>query len=170
MEGATGWNTWSFLVSWENSTIIGVQNMKNFDWLLQYFDSYLAKLFVAYIACKRWQFWHEIKNQIMCDNKLDNQQIFSHKILASVLRKYATSQWPIIVLIPSALIQLPIRVPYLHALLLARNSLESLSVTKLSSETKAQSIIRILPAIEAKDILSISWQFINRALAQSFQM
>ena len=63
--------------------------------LLQYFGNYLAKLFVAYTACKRWEFWHEIKNQICVIIKLNNQQIFSHKILVSVLRKYATRQWPI---------------------------------------------------------------------------
>ena len=36
--------------------------------LLQYFDSYLAKLFVAYIACKDDNFDMRSKNQIMCDN------------------------------------------------------------------------------------------------------
>ena len=45
-----------------------VQNMKNFDWLLQYFGSYLVKQFVAYIACKDDKFDMRSKNQIMCDN------------------------------------------------------------------------------------------------------
>ena len=136
MEGATGWNTWSFLVSWENSTIIGVQNMKNFDWLLQYFDSYLAKLFVAYIACKDDNFDMRPKTKLCVIINWIINEFYPTKFLASVLRKYATRQWPIIVLNSSALIQIPITVLYLHALLLASYSLENLSVTELSSETK----------------------------------
>ena len=64
-----------------------------------------------------------------------------------------------------ALIYLPIRVQYSDALIIARLSLESLGVTKLSSDFTAQSLNRIPPGVETEDSLCILRQIINRALA-----